>query len=83
MGGFVKFIWGVIGIAVLLHGFFYVKYGTADPCGAAVARLMQDRSPAWIVYGAKVGLGERNFVECYAIAVLGESALKLPAEKGR
>jgi hypothetical protein len=83
MGGFVKFIWGVIGIAVLVHGFFFIKYGTADPCGAAIARLMQDKSPAWIAYGMKTGLGERNLVECYAIAVLGDGALKLPADKAR
>ena len=80
MDDLAKFIWAVIGIAVLVHGYFYVKYGSPDPCVAAVGRLKEDGSQAWLAYGVKTGMGNRDFIQCYAVAFMGEQGLKTTAQ---
>jgi hypothetical protein len=40
-------IWSVIGLLVLLHGYFLIRYQTYEPCEAAAARFVQDGRAAW------------------------------------
>jgi hypothetical protein len=68
----VRVIEAIVSIAILVHGYFYVRYGTADPCGAATIRFMQDMpSKAWDfdqLIGKRDG---RALYLCYVVALLG------------
>jgi hypothetical protein len=63
-------IWSVIGILVLLHGYFMVRYQTYDPCGAAVARYHQDGRGAWPTQPDR---SPKVLLACYYVALTGES----------
>ena len=69
----------VILAAILVHGYFYLRFGTFDACKAAAIRMInQQSSEAGRALGSLVaGPIEARFrakgvVSCYRAAVLGE-----------
>jgi hypothetical protein len=62
-------IWSVIGLLVLAHGYFFVRYQTYDPCGAAVARTVQEGRILW---SASPDRGAKDLMTCYYVALTGE-----------
>lgn len=63
----------------LLHGYFYVAFGTLDPCAAATFRLInQERRPAVksasLVFSTVLdnALRSKGVLTCYVTAVTGE-----------
>ena len=73
----------VVGLA-LIHGYFYLSFGTLDPCkAAAFAMINQQTSEAGRTLGQLVaGPVESRFrskgvATCYRAAVLGEDAESL------
>jgi hypothetical protein len=63
----------VISAAFLVHGYFYIRYNTFDPCAAASLRYWQDspaNAPRFDQGVANKRDGEVLLV-CYAIALLG------------
>jgi hypothetical protein len=79
-GSFATTIWTVIGVAVLLHGFLFIRYGSPHPCGAAAARVMEERPQDGLAFAMQLGLAmnlgggsAKLIAQCYAIALLGPS----------
>ena len=77
----------VLLVAIVVHGYFYIKYETVHPCRAAVVRALEDKEPLFAV-GARALVGdavsdnalriagkalasERGFMFCYRVALLG------------
>jgi hypothetical protein len=71
-----KLIELIIGMAILVHGYFYLRYGTADPCAAAMLRIVQDDPGNALAFGLKATIGRDNttILECYGIALVGPKA---------
>jgi hypothetical protein len=74
----VRAVEAIISIAILMHGYFYVRYGTADPCAAATIRSLQDS-----LAGAsqiKEPVGDRSNAKvlfvCYVVALAGTTVLR-------
>lgn len=69
-----KVIWSVIGLLVLLHGYFFVRYGSADPCAAAQLRLLDGKllpeDPNKVSIIVHLGFS-RPILACYQIALTG------------
>jgi len=71
----------LIAVAALVHGYFYLSFGTFDACKAAAFRMINQQTSE-----AARGLGQlvagpiesrfrsRGVVTCYRAAVLGEDA---------
>jgi hypothetical protein len=70
----VKAIWGFIGLALLVHGFFFVRYKSLHPCEAASARLIEEYPQDGLTYSQRLASGPNRaekLAECYRIALLG------------
>jgi hypothetical protein len=82
-------IWSIIGVALLLHGFLFIRYGSPHPCGAAAARVMEERPQEGLAFALQLGLamnlgsggGTKLLARCYAIALLGPSDRLMPTPK--
>lgn len=37
-----KLIWTIIGILILVHAYFYIRYQQIDPCAAALAKVSRE-----------------------------------------
>ena len=82
MFGFL-FKWSLFSLA-LIHGYFYLSYGTFDPCkAAAFAMINQQSSETGKTLGQFVAgpiesrLRSKGVITCYRTAVLGEDAKSL------
>ena len=78
--------------AMLVHGYFYLRYETVHPCRAAIIRAVEDREPLYTVsarailgedmadralmVAAKAIESERGYRYCYRIALLGSPGKK-------
>ncbi len=73
-------IWSVIGVLVLLHGYFLARYQTYDPCGAAVARFAQDGREGRPEMGllATPDRNTKKLYACYVVALTGELPRETP-----
>jgi hypothetical protein len=73
--------------ALLVHGYFYLRYETVHPCRAAIIRAVEDHEPLFTV-SARALLGEamsdralmvaskaieseRGYPYCYRVALMG------------
>ncbi len=79
-----NFITLVLLAAILVHGYFYLNFGTFDACKAAAIRLInQQSSEAGRALGSLVAgpiearFRARGVVSCYRAAVLGEDPTAL------
>lgn len=73
----------LLGLAIaalaLLHGYFYMAFGTFDPCTAATFRLINKEESA-AVRGAGLlfsnaldkALRSKGVLTCYRVAITGE-----------
>lgn len=80
-----KRILGLLVIALAgLHGFFYLSYGTLDPCKAAAHRVVDQQQSGAVRDLGRVFSGQlesvirsKGALECYRIAVAGEDPANL------
>ena len=71
-----RVIWSTVGVLVLLHGYFLVRYQTYDPCGAAAARFAQEgREP--LPRGSAHTF--QDFLACYSAALTGDVTTQVAA----
>ena len=79
----------VLGLALILlaslHGYFYLAFGTFDPCTAATFKVInQGESSATRVGGLLFSaaieklIRSKGVLTCYRIAITGESPENLP-----
>jgi hypothetical protein len=67
-----RIIWTIIGILILVHAYFYVRYQEIDPCAAALAKVAREEPadlPAVTALLADRDLG--TIGRCYLIAIVG------------
>ena len=81
-------------VALLVHGYFYLRYDTVHPCRAALVRAVEDQDPLFTV-GARALLGgqtsdralmvvgkalanEKGYFYCYRISLMGTPNAKTP-----
>ncbi len=75
----------LISLVMLVHGFFYLSFGTFDPCTAATFRVINQgqwqavRSSGLLFSGAveKV-IRSKGVLACYRTALTGEAPEILP-----
>lgn len=67
-----RLIWTIIGILILVHGYFYVRYQEIDPCAAALVKVSREAPaelPAVTAEVADRSLGAIG--RCYMIGLFG------------
>ena len=67
-----RLIWTIIGILILVHAYFYVRYQEIDPCGAALVKVSRENPadlPAVTAELADRSLGAIG--RCYMIGLFG------------
>jgi hypothetical protein len=67
-----KLIWTIIGILILVHAYFYIRYQQIDPCAAALAKVEREDPAALPAVTAE--LADRNLGtigRCYMIGIIG------------
>jgi hypothetical protein len=72
----------LVGAVVLVHGFFYIAFGTVDPCKAAVSHIIQNErrkdndlvASMGVLFGDQLeGMLRSNGVKaCYRAAITGD-----------
>jgi len=67
-----KLIWTIIGILILVHAYFYIRYQQLDPCDAALAKVTREDPAAIPEVGALIADKNLGAIgRCYMIAILG------------
>ena len=67
-----KLIWTIIGILILVHAYFYIRYQQIDPCAAALTKVEREDPAA--LPGVTALLANRDLGaigRCYMIAIVG------------
>ncbi len=61
----------IVAVIVLLHGYFYIRYGTAQPCQAASVRAMADVGVETAAKFLQPNPGLAQIGQCYVVALMG------------
>lgn len=67
-----KLIWTIIGILILVHAYFYVRYQQIDPCAAALTKVEREDPAALAAVSAELANRDLGTIgRCYVIGLLG------------
>jgi len=79
-----RMIWLVLGVFIVFHAYFYLAFGTVDPCTAATFKVINQGESAsaragGLLFSAAIEklIRSKGVVSCYRIAVTGENPEKL------
>ncbi len=74
----------ILALFIVLHGYFYLSFGTFDPCSAATFKVInQGESEATraggLLFSAAIEklIRSKGVLACYRIAITGEAPEKL------
>ncbi len=68
----IRLIWTIIGILVLVHAYFYIRYQAIDPCDAALTKVSrEDPDDLAAVTALLANRDIATIGRCYLIAIVG------------
>lgn len=67
-----RLIWTIIGILILVHAYFYIRYQQVDPCAAALAKVEREYPAALPSVTALLADRDLGAIgRCYMIGIMG------------
>ena len=67
-----KLIWTIIGILILVHAYFYIRYQQIDPCAAALTKVEREDPAALPSVTALLANRDLGTIgRCYMIGIVG------------
>lgn len=67
-----RLIWTIIGILILVHAYFYIRYQEIDPCAVALAKVSRENPADLPTVTAELESRDLGAIgRCYMIGLFG------------